>query len=85
MEGNKYFVCTFLSSLSAILSFSNNKAESLCTPWKRGSINKSKYGFDARIDAFDLYLFQLIVLLKSDFNCYNSFVLFWVDKVTTGS
>ena len=78
-------MCTFLSSLSAILSFSNDKAKCLFTPWKCGLINISKYGFDARIDAFDLCSLQLIVLLKSDFNCYNSFVLFWVDKVTTGS
>ena len=27
-------------------------------------------------------MFQLIVLLKPDFNCYNSFALPWVDKVT---
>ena len=32
----------------------------------------------------DWYLFQLIVLLKPDSNCFNSFTLSWVDKVTTG-
>ena len=31
------------------------------------------------------YLFQLNVLLKPDFNCFNSFTLSWVDKVTTGT
>ena len=33
----------------------------------------------------DWYLFQLIVLLKRDFNCWNDFALSWVDKVTTGT
>ena len=33
----------------------------------------------------DWYLFQLNVLLKPDFNCFNSFTLSWVDKVTTGT
>ena len=34
----------------------------------------------------DWYLFQLTVLLKPDSNsnCFNSFTLSWVDKVTTG-
>ena len=30
----------------------------------------------------DWYLFQLIVLLKPDSNCFNSFTLSWVNKVT---
>ena len=34
---------------------------------------------------FDRYLFQLIVLLKPDFNYCNNFALQWVDKVTTGT
>ena len=29
----------------------------------------------------DWYLFQLIVLLKPDSNCFNSFTLSWVNKV----
>ena len=33
----------------------------------------------------DWYLFQLNVLLKPDFNCFNSFTLSWVDEVTTGT
>ena len=33
----------------------------------------------------DWYLFQLIVLLKADFNCWSNFALSWVDKVTTGT
>ena len=28
-------------------------------------------------------MFQLIVLLKFDFNCWSSFALSWVNKVTT--
>ena len=31
----------------------------------------------------DSYLFQLIVLLKPDFNCWSNFALSCVDKVTT--
>ena len=31
------------------------------------------------------YLFQLIVLLKPDFNCFYSFALSWVVKVTVGT
>ena len=30
-------------------------------------------------------MFQLVVLLTPDFNCWNSFVLSWVYKVTTGT
>ena len=63
-------MCTFLSSL-----FSNNKTKSLFTPWKLGSIKKSKYWFFICIETFDWYLFQLIFLLKPDFNCSNSFAL----------
>ena len=29
--------------------------------------------------------FQLIVLLKPDFNCFSSFALSWVDKVTAST
>ena len=32
---------------------------------------------------FLLLIFTDIVLLKYDFNCCNSFALYWVDKVTT--
>ena len=34
---------------------------------------------------FYKYLFQLITLLKPDFNCCNNFALSCVDKVTTGT
>ena len=34
---------------------------------------------------FAKYLFQLIFLLKPDFNWGNNFALSWVDKVTTGT
>ena len=30
-------------------------------------------------------MFQLVVLLKVDFNCYNSFALSEVDNVPTGT
>ena len=30
-------------------------------------------------------MFELIVLLKPDFNSYDSFALSWVDKVTKGT
>ena len=72
-------MCTVLSSL-----FSNNKTKSLFTPWKFGSIAKSKYRFGTYIDTFDWYFFQLIVLLEPNFNCRNTFVLSWVHKVTIG-
>ena len=32
---------------------------------------------------FDWYLLRLIVLLKPDYNCCNSFALSWVGKITT--
>ena len=32
---------------------------------------------------FEVYLFQLVVLLKPDYNCCNNFALSWVDKVLT--
>ena len=70
---------TFLSS-----SFSNDKIRSLFTPWKLGSVKKSKNWFCLSRENFGLYLFQSIVLLKPDFNCCNSFSLSWVDIVVTG-
>ena len=33
---------------------------------------------------FDWYLFQIIVFLKPDFNCWSNIALSWVDKVTAG-
>ena len=73
-------MCSFLSS-----SFSNNKAKSLFTLWKLGSIKKFKYLFRLSGETFGWYLFQLILLLKHDFNCANSFSLSWGDKVTTAT
>ena len=61
------------------------KQKSLFIPWKLGSIRQSKYWFCLSVDVFDWDLFQLIVPLKSDFNRSSSFVLSWVDKVTTGT
>ena len=53
--------------------------------WKLGSIKYYKYGFDAGIVTIDWYLFQLIVHLRPDLICCNSFALSRVDKVTTGT
>ena len=64
--GRYYPVCIFLSS-----SFSN-KIKSLFS-WKLGSIKKCKYRFCLLVEIFEWYLFQLIVLLKPDFNCSSSF------------
>ena len=55
----------FLTELS---SSDDTKRKILFTPWKLGSIKKFKYWFCACVDNLDWYLFQLIVLLKSDFN-----------------
>ena len=41
--------------------------------------------FCACLVVFDWYLFQLIFILKLEFNWSNSFTLSWVDKVTTGT
>ena len=48
-------------------------------------LKKSKYLFGTYFAFLDWYLFQLIVLLKIDFDCLNSFTLSWVGKVTTES
>ena len=73
-------MCTDLSVV-----YLNNKTKGIFTPWKLGSIKKPKNGFGVCIVTFDWYLCQLIVLLKLDFNCYDSFALSCVDKVTTGT
>ena len=49
------------------------------------AIKKSKYWCIVSVDTFDWYLFQLIAILKPDFNYSSSFALSWVDKVTTGT
>ena len=48
-------------------------------------LSDSNLDFMLIILVFDRYLFQLIVLLKLDFNCGNNFTLSWVYKVTTGT
>ena len=72
--GIKYPVWLVRCALS-----SNDKTKTLFTPWKLESIKKYKYWFWLSNDTFDWYLFQLIVLLKPDFNCWNSFssILSW--------
>ena len=66
-------------------SFSKDDTKSLFTPWKLGLIKWFKYLFCAYVFMFDSYLFQLIVLLKPDFNYWSNFALSSVDKVTTGA
>ena len=66
-------------------SSSNDKTKSLLTPWKLGSIKWFKFGFYCSSSGFGKYLFQLIVLLKPDFNYGNNFALSCNDKVTTGT
>ena len=74
-------MCPILLSLPL-----NVKTKHLFTPWKPGSIKKSKYWFGVfSVVVFGSYLFQLIVRLNPDFNCHKSFPLSSVDKVTTGT
>ena len=63
--------------------FSKDNTKSLFTPWKLGIIKWFKYLFWINVFIFDSYLFQLIVLLKPDFNYWSNFALSCVDKVTT--
>ena len=62
---------------------SNAKTEILFIPWKLDSTKRCKFCFFANNSGFDWYLFQLIFLVKPDFNCCNNFALSWNDKVTT--
>ena len=72
-------MCTVVSSL-----FSNDKTKILFTPWKLGLIKKSMdLAFLLILLVHICYFFQLIVLLKPDFDCWSSFALSRVDKVTT--
>ena len=41
--------------------------------------------FNACVATLDRYLFHWIAFLKPDFNCWSSFALHAVDKVTTGT
>ena len=63
-------------------SSSNAKTKGLFTPWKFGSNIRFKFGFWDNNSGFDRYFFQLLILLKLDFNCCNNFALSWVDEVT---
>ena len=64
---------------------SKDNTKSLFTPWKLGLTKWFKYLFCAYVFGSDWYLFQLIVLLKPDFNCWSNFALPWIDKVITGT
>ena len=57
---------------------SNDKIKTLFTTWNLGSIGTC-------IVTFDWYLFQLIILLKTDFNYCNSIALSWYDIATNGT
>ena len=70
---------------SIIFIFKKIIQKSLFTLWKLGSTKWFKYWFCTYVFGSDWYLFQLIVYLKPHFNFWSSFVLSWVDKVTTGS
>ena len=72
----KYILCSFLTALSW-----NEITKSLFNPWKLGWIKYSKYGSWTSLYLFVWDLFQLIVLLKPDFNFSISFSLSCVDKV----
>ena len=74
-----------LCALFYLPDFQMIKTKSMFILWKLGSIKKSKYWFCLSGETFGWYLFQLIVLLKPDFNCCNSFASSWVGKVTTGT
>ena len=56
------FIIIFLFTLCA--SSTNDKTKSIFSPWKLGSIKKSKYWFCLSVDTFGWYLVQLIVLFK---------------------
>ena len=75
------FIIIFLFTLCA--SSTNDKTKSIFSPWKLGSIKKSKYWFCLSVDTFGWYLVQLNVLFKPDFNFSSRFALSWVDKVST--
>ena len=57
--------------------------KSLLAPLKLRSIKKSKYLFCVWYFVLGRYLFQLHVLLKPGSNWLRSFMLSWLDKVTT--
>ena len=50
-----------------------------------GTIKESSYWLQFCFVNFNIHLLELTVCLNPDFNCYNSFVLSWVDRVTTGT
>ena len=56
-------------------SSSNGKTKSLFTPWKLGPVKKSKYWVSLSVINFLWYLFQLIVLLKAEFNLVQAVLL----------
>ena len=78
----KIFLVTLSNSL--IFRIIKQILEKNFTPWKLGSIKKSKFLFRVCCVTLDWYLFQLIVHLEPHcFNCFNRFTLSWFDKVRT--
>ena len=64
-----------------MFSFSKDNTKSLFTPWNIRSTKWFKCLLCVYIFGSDWNLFQLIVLLKLDFNCWSNFVFSGVDKV----
>ena len=82
------FISTFgiyLLLIALCASSSNAKTKSLFTPWKLDLTKSLKFVFCADNSGFDRYLFQLIILLKPDFDCCNNYALSRIDKVATGT
>ena len=44
------------------------------------ALNRVKHMSWVWLDFLEWYLFQLIVLLKQDYNSFNGFIFSWVDK-----
>ena len=74
-------IIIFYFSSRKIISFKTcslwfiDKAKCLFISWKLGSIKKYKYQLILSLDTFGWYLFQIIVLLKPDFNYSRCFAL----------
>ena len=60
----------------------NSKAKNLLSTWKLGSIKKSDCWFCACIVTFIRGFYQVIMHLNPKSNCFSSFALSLVDKVT---
>ena len=86
-------ICHFYWLIKKVLLFDHNilfylhyfqavKQKGAFPSWKLWSFEWSDYSFHLSFVIFDWYLFQLVVLLKPNFNCCNGFALSWINKVT---